>query len=153
MNTFKSNIDQLYALGMRNLVIALETAPNATNSPVLQLAAGGNAGQLAVMDQQLTTRQQAVINLLNSQTWPGLKIQVQYSSDYLGKLLSFPTASVGTYPNLNTQADLGFWPLSADLPKPQSTNLPFIDEYHHSGYTDKRFSRAVDNWLLSAFDH
>ena len=148
VDAFKSNIDALYALGMRKLILVLQTSPNAANAPVLQLAAAGDPAQLEFMDSQLTQRQSGVLQLLASSRWKKIEVQVHESSETLGLLFSFPGAAVGTYPNLNTEADRGFWLISSPIPDPAGRKLPFIDEYHHTQFTDRRLAHLVDLWLL-----
>jgi hypothetical protein len=148
VDAFKSNIDALYALGMRKLILVLQTSPNAANAPVLQLAAAGQPAQLEFMDSQLTQRQSGVLQLLASGRWNQLEVQIHDSSETLQLLLSFSGATVGTYPNLNTEADRGFWPLASPLPDPAGRKLPFIDEYHHTQFTDRRLAHIMDLWLL-----
>jgi hypothetical protein len=148
VDAFKSNIDALYASGMRKLILVLQTSPNAANAPVLQLAAGGDPAQLEAMDAQLTQRQSGVLELLASSRWKKLEVQVHGSAETLGLLFSSPGAAVGTYPNLNTEADRGFWPITSPIPDPAGRRLPFIDEYHHTQFTDRRLALIVDLWLL-----
>jgi len=147
VDAFKENIAKLYSMGMRRLILGLQTAPNAANSPVLQLAAGGASSQLALQDASLNAMQAGVLGLDFAALWPGLQVSIHRSGDYLADVFEQGKLQVGSYPNLNTEAGRGFWPVSSALPTNKGKHLPFIDDLHFTEYANEFLAKDVLEWF------
>ncbi len=145
---FTQNIDNLYSMGMRKLILGLQTTPNAAFDPILQLAAAGDPSQLNLMDNALADMQAGILANLATR-WPGLQIDIHLSGDYLADIRQVANFSLGTYPNLLSQSRLGFWPVTDAFPDSKGKHLLYSDDKHLTSFANKFLAQDVVKWFTN----